>query len=66
MKIGTLIGVPKPQVRSRDRCARTHIRGEPERGARAAEVLIVRIVLGNYEFIRSELANPVITMSPEG
>ena len=66
IKIGTLIRVPKLHVGSWDRCARTHTRGEPERGARTAEVLIVRIVLENYEFMQSEQANPVITMSSEG
>jgi hypothetical protein len=66
MKIGTLIRVPKPHVRSRDRCAPTRTRGEPERGARTAEVLIVRIVLEHYEFMQSEQADPFITMSPEG
>jgi hypothetical protein len=66
IKIGTLIRVPKPQVWSWDRCARTHTRGEPERGEPTTEVVIVRVVLENYEFMHSERTKPVITMSPEG
>jgi hypothetical protein len=63
-KIGPLIRVPNPHVQSWDRRARTHTRGEPERGARNTEFLILRFVLENYEFMQSEQANPVMTMSP--
>ena len=53
MKIGPLIRMPKPHVRTWERWASEHTRGKPEGGASNSEFLILRFVFENYEFMQS-------------